>query len=85
MEVKHITTKDPKKVEQGKNLAEYNHRKREELKAQKSESKQVEPKVTYHGIGALVVSIGTLGVLSYCIYQFKKTPKVHQTNETTVH
>ena len=31
-----VTTKDPKKVEAGKRLAEYNRRKREELKAQKS-------------------------------------------------
>ena len=31
-----VTTKDPKKVEAGKRLAEYNCRKREELKAQKS-------------------------------------------------
>ena len=35
--------KDPKEVAVGKRLAEYNHKKREELKVQKSESKQVEP------------------------------------------
>ena len=39
-----VTTKDPKKVEAGKRLAEYNHRKREELKTQKG--KQVEPMLT---------------------------------------
>ena len=32
-----VTTKDPKKVEAGKRLAAHNHKKREELKAQKSE------------------------------------------------
>ena len=37
---KEMTTKDPKKIEAGRRLAEYNCRKREELKAQKS--KQVE-------------------------------------------
>ena len=51
-------TKDPKKVEAGKRLAEYNRRKREELKAQKS--KQVEPMLdssTCYGIGA-VLAVG---------------------------
>ena len=40
-QVQQVTTKDPKKVEQGKGLAEHNRMKREELtqmKAQKSES-----------------------------------------------
>ena len=52
----------PKKVEVGKRLAEYNCRKREELKAQKCESKQVEPMLTssqYYGIGA-VLAVGVL-------------------------
>ena len=43
MEVQQVTMKDPEKVEEGKRLPEYNRRKREELKAQKSERKQVEP------------------------------------------
>ena len=30
-EVQQVTTKNPKKVEAGKRLAEYNHKKREEL------------------------------------------------------
>ena len=33
-QVTQVTTKDPKKVAQGKRLAEYNRKKREELKAQ---------------------------------------------------
>ena len=36
-EENQVMTKDPKKVEAGKRLAEYNHRKREELTVQKSE------------------------------------------------
>ena len=43
MAEQQVMTKDPKKVEAGKRLAEYNHRKREELKVQKS---KVEPKLT---------------------------------------
>ena len=48
-------TKDPKKVEAGKRLAEYNLRNREELKGQKSE--QVEPMLdssTCYSIGAVL-------------------------------
>ena len=44
IQLQQVTTKDPKKVEAGKRLTEYNHRKREEMaKAQKIESK---PKLT---------------------------------------
>ena len=61
-----VAMKDPKKVELGERLAEYNHRKREELaKAQKSK-----PKLTssqYYGARA-IVAIGALGALGYCIY-----------------
>ena len=67
-QLQQVTTKDPKKVEVGKRLAEYNCRKREELgKAQKIES---EPKLTlsqYYGIGAIMV-VGALGVLGYYVY-----------------
>ena len=66
MEVKQVMTKDPKKVEVSKRLAEYNCRKREELsKAQKSE-----PKLTSsqnYGTGA-IIAIGAVGILGYCIY-----------------
>ena len=37
-EENQVTTKDPKKVEAGKRLAEYNHRKGEELKCRKVKS-----------------------------------------------
>ena len=57
-------TKDPKKVEAGKRLAEYNCRKREELKAQKS---KVLTSSQYHIIGALL-AVGVIGGLEYYLY-----------------
>ena len=67
-----VTTKNPKKVEAGKRLAEYNHRKREELKAQKSEAQkgEVEPMLT-DGIGA-ILAVWVMGGLGYYLYQAKK-------------
>ena len=64
-------TKDPKKVEEGKRLAEWNHQNREKLKSQ-SEPKLISS--PYYSAGA-IVAIGALGVLRYYIYQSKKTPK----------
>ena len=59
-----ITMKEPKKVAVGRRLAEYNCKKREELKAQKSKSKQVEPILTWsqYGIRA-VLAVGVRGRL----------------------
>ena len=65
-----VMTKDPKKVEVGKRLAEYNRWKREELKVEKSE---VEPKLTSstcYSIGA-VLAVRVIGGLGYYIYQAK--------------
>ena len=70
MAEQQVMTKDPKKVEVGKRLAEYNHRKREELKVQKG---QVEPMLTlstHYGIGA-VLAVGVIGGLCYYLYQAK--------------
>ena len=54
--LQQVTTKDPKKVEVGQRLAEYNRRKREEH-AQLAKA-QSEPKVSqFYGAGA-VVAIG---------------------------
>ena len=71
IQVQQVTTKDPKKVEVGKRLADYNRKKREELKAQKS---KVEPKLTSsacYSIGA-VLAVGVIGGLGYYLYQAKK-------------
>ena len=59
-----VNKKGPKKVEVGKRLAAHNHKKREELKAQKSEVSQ------YYGIGA-VLAVGEIGRLGYYIYKSK--------------
>ena len=75
IQVQQVTMKDPKKVQVGKRLAEYNRERREdrELKVQKSESKQVEPTLTssQYGIGA-VLAVGVIGGLGYYLYQAKK-------------
>ena len=63
-ELLQVTTEDPKKVKAGRRLAEYNHKKREELKVQKSEVSQ------YYGIGA-VLAVGVIS-LGYYLYQAKK-------------
>ena len=68
-EENQVTIKNPRKVEQGERLAEYNRRKRDELK-----SKQVEPMLTSnqcYSIGA-VIAVGVIGGLGYYIYQAKK-------------
>ena len=53
--VQQVTAKDPKKVEAGKRLAEYNRKKRKE---QKSEVNQ------YYDIG-VVLAVGVIGGLGY--------------------
>ena len=63
-----VMTKDPKKVEASKRLAEYNRRKREAHKR-----KQVEPMLTSstcYGIGA-VLAVRVIGGLGYYLYQAK--------------
>ena len=70
-EENQVTTKDPKKVEVGKRLAEYNRRKREELKVQKSESKQAEPMLT-SGTCYGILAVGVIGGLGYYLDQAKK-------------
>ena len=39
-EPQQVTTKDPKKVEAGKRLAKWNHKNKEELKAQEGNKKK---------------------------------------------
>ena len=73
-----VTTKNPKKVEAGKRLAESNHKKREAKKQAKLEASRVNQ---YYGIGA-VLALGVIGGLGYYIYRTKKgeqqnNPKPH--------
>ena len=63
-----VTTKDPKRVEAGKRLAEYNCRKRE---VQKSKAKPMLTSRQYYSIGA-ILAVGVIGSLGYYLYQAKK-------------
>ena len=84
-QVLQVTTKDLKKVEADNRLAESNRRKKREERAQLAEA-QIEPKLIYYCAGA-IIAIEALGILSYYVYQSKKTPKetlVQQSNETMV-
>ena len=62
-EPQQVTTKNPKKVEAGKRLAESNHQKREVKKQVKLEVIGVNQ---YYGIGA-VLALGVIGGLVYYI------------------
>ena len=77
-EPQRVTTKNPKKVEAGKRLAENNCKKKEAKKQAKLEASGVNQ---YHGIGA-VIALGVIGGLGYHIYRTKKgeqrnNPKPH--------
>ena len=63
-----VTTKNPKKVEAGKRLAESNRKRREAKKQSKLEKSGVNQ---YYGIGA-VLALGVIGGLGYYIYRSKK-------------
>ena len=67
-EPQRVTTKNPKKVEAGKRLAESNRKKREVKKRAKLEASGVNQ---YYGIGA-VLALGVIGGLGYYIYRTKK-------------
>ena len=64
-----VTTKDPKKVEAGKRLAEYNRKKREELKNQTSgQSHKKDNKSINYGIGGVMV-LGLVGGVAHYVYR----------------
>ena len=75
-EPQRVTTKNPKKVEAGKRLAESNHKKREVKKQVKLEASGVNQ---YYGIGA-VLALGVIGGLGYYIYRTKKGEQPQQNN-----
>ena len=77
-EPQRVTTKNPKKVEAGKRLAESNHKKRE---AKKREQAKLEASGVnqYYGIGA-VIALGVIGGLGYYIYRSKKGEQLQQNN-----
>ena len=71
-----MTTKNPKKVEAGKRLAESNCKKREAKKQVKLDASGVNQ---YYGIGA-VIALGVIGGLGYYICRSKKGEKQQQNN-----
>ena len=77
-EVQRVTTKNPKKVEAGKRLAESNRKKRE---AKKREQAKLEASGVnqYYGIGA-AIALGVIGGLGYYIYRTKKGEQPQQNN-----
>ena len=72
------TTKNLRKVEAGKRLAESNHIKREAMKREqaKLEASGVNQ---YYGIGAFI-ALGVIGGLGYYIYRTKKGEQLQQNN-----
>ena len=75
-QVQRVTTKNPKKVEAGKRLAESNRKKREAKKQLKLEVRGVNQ---YYGIGA-VLALGVIGGLGYYIYRTKKGEQPQRNN-----
>ena len=73
-EPQQVTTKNPKKVEVGKRLAEHNHRRREEKKREQAKLEKSGAN-KYYGIGA-VIALGVIGGLGYYIYQSKKVEQL---------
>ena len=78
--MQRVTTKNPKKVEAGKRLAESNRKKREAKKQSKLEKSGHWRLVNqYYGIGA-VLALGVIGGLGYYIYQTKKGEQPQRNN-----
>ena len=78
-QVQRVTTKNPKKVEAGKRLAESNHKKREAKKREEQVKLEASGVNQYYGIGA-VIALGVLGGLDYYIYRTKKGEQPQQNN-----
>ena len=77
-EVQRVTTKNPKKVEAGKRLAESNRKKRE-VKKREQAKLEASGANQYYGIGA-VIALGVIGGLGYYIYRSKKVEQSQQNN-----
>ena len=66
-ELQQVTTKNPKKVEAGKRLAESNRKKREVKKREEQVKLEASGVNQYYGIGA-VLALGVIGGLGHYIY-----------------
>ena len=69
--VQRVTTKNPKKVEAGKRLAESNCKKREAKKREEQAKFEASRVNQYYGIGA-VIALGVISGLCSYIYRTKK-------------
>ena len=78
-EPQRVTTKNPKKVEAGKRLAESNRKKREAKKREIQVNLEASGVNQYYGIGA-VLALGVIGGLGYYIYRTKKVEQPQQNN-----
>ena len=78
-EPQRVTTKNPKKVEAGKRLAESNHKKREAKKREEQVKLEASGVNQYYGIGA-VLALGVIGDLGYYIYRTKKGEQPQRNN-----
>ena len=78
-EPQRVTTKNPKKVEAGKRLAESNRKKREVKKREEQAKLEVSGVNQYYGIGA-VLALGVIGSLGYYIYRTKKGEQPQRNN-----
>ena len=90
-ELQQVTTKNPKKVEAGKRLAESNHKKREAKKREEQAKLEASRVNQYYGMGSLhdpgpagpigaVIGLEVIGGLGYYIYQSKKVEQPKQNN-----
>ena len=70
-EPQRVTTKNLKKVEAGKRLAESKRKKREAKKREEQAKLEANGVNQYYGIGA-VITLGVIGGLGYYIYRTKK-------------
>ena len=78
-EAQRVTTKNPKKVEAGKRLAESNRKKREAKKREEQVKLEASGVNQYYGIG-VVIALGVIGGLDYYIYRTKKVKQPQQNN-----
>ena len=76
-QVQQVTTKNPKKVEAGKRLAESNCKKRKAKKREEQSKLEKSGVNQYYGIGA-VLALGVIGGLGYYIYRSKKGEQPEQ-------
>ena len=76
-QVQRVTTKNPKKVEAGKRLAESNCKKREAKKREEQFKLEASGVNQYYGIG-VVLALGVIHGLGYYIYRSKKGEQPQQ-------